>query len=120
MKNTKVQLHVEKTAAAMGGRFVAAWHRAAHGQRVSERHVSFESWEGMAGVLSAKRLELLRHLHRHPAPTVAALARALERDYKRVHEDVEMLETAGLVERREGELRATYAEIVATVSLDRG
>lgn len=48
---------------------------------------------------SPKRLELLRHLHRNPVRTIRALATALGRDYHRVHEDVDALEAAGLLER---------------------
>jgi predicted transcriptional regulator len=113
----KVQLHVEKTAEKMGRRFIAAWHRAEQGKRVSERHISFESWQGLARVLTAKRLDLLRHLHQHREDSVAALARALDRDYKRVHQDVEALEAAGLIERDDSGLRADYDEIATTVAL---
>ena len=38
---------------------------------------------GHARVLTPRRLELLRHLHRHPVPSIAELARTLKRDYKR-------------------------------------
>jgi predicted transcriptional regulator len=117
MKRAKVQLHVEKTAQEMGRRFVEAWHRAEHGKRVSERHVSFETWNGMAGVLTTKRVELLRHLHSSREASVAALARALDRDYKRVHADVEALEAAGLIDRDATGLRTDYDEIRTTVSL---
>jgi predicted transcriptional regulator len=51
---------------------------------------------------------LLRHLHRAPARSIRALALALGRDYRRVHEDVEALEAAGLSRRRESGLRANY------------
>ncbi|MCZ2982582.1 hypothetical protein NYY70_20610, partial [Acinetobacter baumannii] len=72
---------------------------------------------GLAKVLSGKRLELLRHVHQHPAASVAELGRALGRDYKRVHEDVEILTVAGLLERTEGGVRATYDEIRTVISL---
>ena len=96
-------------------RFVDAWRRAERGEAVDERHLSFESWEGLARVLSGKRLELLRHLHRHPARSIAELARALGRDYKRVHADVEALAAAGLIDRTPGGLRADYGEIRTTI-----
>ena len=35
----------------------------------------------MTRVLTGKRMEMLRHLRRHPAPSVLALARSLGRDY---------------------------------------
>jgi predicted transcriptional regulator len=112
-----VEIRVEQTAEAMAARFVDAWHRAARGEAVDERHLSFESWEGLSRVLTAKRLELLRHLRRHPAASVAALARAVGRDYKRVHQDVEALAAAGLLTRDEAGLRTGYDEIHATIAV---
>jgi predicted transcriptional regulator len=44
----------------------------------------------------------------HPAPSVLALAKSLGRQYRRVHEDVEALASAGLVDKGEGGLSATY------------
>ena len=75
------------------------------------------SWELLARTLTPKRLALLRHIHRHPATSVAALARMVGRDYKRVHEDVELLTAAGLLERSEGQIRADYDEIRAAIAL---
>jgi len=67
---------------------------------------------------TGKRLAMLRHLRVQPAASITELSRALGRDYKRVHEDVEILMTAGLVERTpEGEVRAAYDEIRASIPL---
>ena len=41
-------------------RFVDAWHRAERGDFFCEGHLSFESWDALARVLSGKRTELLR------------------------------------------------------------
>jgi predicted transcriptional regulator len=62
----------------------------------------------MVRVLSPKRLELLRHLHRNPAKNIRTLAQALGRDYRRVYEDVEALESAGLLDRDKEGVRAEY------------
>ena len=67
----------------------------------AELHIGFESWETMVRMLSSKRLELLRQLRRHPAKSIRALAQTLGRDYRRVHEHVEALEAAGLLDRDE-------------------
>ena len=72
-----LEIHVDESAEAMAQRFIDAWHRAERGETVDERHLSFERWEGLARVLTGKRLELLRHLHRHATPSIAELARAL-------------------------------------------
>ena len=78
-----------------------AWHRAERGETVNARHLSFDSFETLARALTPKRLELLRHLHRTPAASINALAKSVGRDYRRVHEDVEALVAAGLVDREE-------------------
>jgi predicted transcriptional regulator len=92
-------------------------HRAERGEPVEpEEHLTFESWEAMTSVMTPRRFELLHHLHRHPAASVAALARALGRDYKRVHEDVGALERVGLINRDHG-LRADYDEIRAVIAM---
>jgi predicted transcriptional regulator len=112
-----LEVHVDENAEAMARRFIDAWHRAERGETVDERHLSFESWEGLARVLTGKRLELLRHLHRHAARSIAELARALGRDYKRVHADVEALAAAGLIDRTPGGLRADYGEIRTSITV---
>jgi predicted transcriptional regulator len=55
--------------------------------------------ETFAQIMTPKRLGLLRHVHRHPARSIRALAAALGRDYRRVHADVEALAGAGLLDR---------------------
>ncbi len=112
----KVKLHVGSLD-EMGKRFVSAWHRLEQGERVRERHVTFPSLSSMMGALSEKRLELLREVHREPAPSVKALAQRLGRDYKRVHEDVETLTAAGLIQRDGGHVLAPYDAISAEMRL---
>jgi predicted transcriptional regulator len=104
-----IQVHVADSLDTIGERVVDAWRRAERGELTGENaeiHIGFESWETM--VKTPKRLELLRHLHRAPARSIRALAQALGRDYRRVHEDVEALEAAGLLDRNEDGLRADY------------
>lgn len=106
-----VQVHVGEGLDVIGRRVVDAWHRAERGELTGdapEIHIGFETWESMVRTLSPKRLELLRHLHRSPAKSIRALAQALNRDYRRVHEDVEALVAAGLVDRDANGLRAEY------------
>lgn len=106
-----VSLHVGDNLEAVGARFVDAWHRAERGElreANAEIHLGFATWEDMVRVLSPKRLELLRHLHRNPARNVRQLATALGRDYRRVHDDVAALADAGLLERDAEGLRADY------------
>jgi predicted transcriptional regulator len=104
---------IEDDAAA----FLHAWHRAERGEQVNERVLAFESWEGLARVMTGERYRMLRHLHAHPEPSVSALARALGRQYRRVHADVAALEHAGLLDRSEGTVRATADRITADIRL---
>lgn len=106
-----VSVHVADSLDTVGAQFVEAWDRAEKGdlrEDNSEIHLGFASWEAMVRLLSPKRLELLRHLHREPARNVRQLAASLGREYRRVHDDVVALEGAGLLERDEDGLRADY------------
>ena len=56
----------------------------------------------------AKAAGVAGHVHQHPAKNIRVLARALHRDYRRVHEDVVALEAAGLPDRDKTGARAEY------------
>ena len=99
-------------------RVAEAWRRDERGETVEpEENVTFTSWSALASVMSDKRHELLKHLHRHPARSLRALARELGRDDKRVYEDVAALASVGLVERGEDGLYADYDEIRTVITL---
>ena len=104
---------LEEDAAA----FLHAWRWAESGEPVYETALAFESWEALASVMTGERFRLMRHIHAKPEPSVSALARALGRQYRRVHADVAALEAAGLIDRSEGEVRATVDKITAEISL---
>lgn len=97
--------------------FLEAWHRAERGERVDENILAFESWEALATVMTGERYRLLRHVHAHPEPSISALARALGRQYRRVHADVTALEVAGLLSRAEGKVCAKVDKITAEIRL---
>ncbi len=105
---------IEKQASR---RFIDAWHRAEKGQRFHERRLSFVSWEALTRVLTGKRIELLRHVHRHKVPSVRALAKALGRDYSNVHADVRALMAAGLLDAPGGSVRADYDVIETKIAI---
>ena len=112
-----MKLIVGRDAEDVAASFLDAIARAERGETVRERVLSFESWEGLAAVMTGERYRLLRHLHAHPEPSVSALARALGRQYRRVHADVAALEGAGLLARDEGAVRATASAIQAEIRL---
>jgi predicted transcriptional regulator len=113
-KGQELQVLIGDTLDDMGHRFVDAWHRAERGtltKENAERHLGFETFVTFSRIMTPRRLELLRHVHRHPARSIRALAMALGRDYRRVHEDVEALVQAGLLDRDESGLRADYETV---------
>ena len=97
--------------------FLDAWHRAERGEQFEETVLAFESWDALAAVLTGERYRLLRYIHSHPEPSVSALARALGRQYRRVHADVAALEQAGLLDRSNGAVRAKDDKITAEIRL---
>ena len=115
IENTKII--VGGTAEDDAAAFLDAVEQADRGEPVHERVLSFQSWEGLASVMTGERYRLLRHLHAHPEPSVNALARSLGRQYRRVHEDVTVLEDAGLVARNEGSVRTTADSIQTEIRL---
>ncbi len=116
MKRIKITVdgNLEQEAAR---RFADAWHRAERGEKFQERHLAFESWDALARVLTAKRMELLRYVRRHKVPSVRSLAKALERDYSNVHADVQALTAAGLLDTTDGGVRADYDAIETRIAI---
>ena len=111
-----INLHVGSIE-DMGKRFVGAWHAREQGAVVDETHLTFLDLETMVSTLSPKRLALLRHVRQHPTVNIAALAKNLGRDYKRVYEDVASLVHVGLLERDAQGIRAPYDSVHTDVSL---
>jgi predicted transcriptional regulator len=108
---TTLQIHGGGGFADTQQRVLAAVARHEAGENVADNHLTFENWQTFARVMTANRLEPLRHVHRTPPRSVLALAPALGRDYKRVHENVEALVAAGLLDRDETGLHAEYDAI---------
>jgi predicted transcriptional regulator len=92
-------------------RFIDAWHRAERGETFRERHLTFESWDTLARVLTTRRMELLRYVRQHEVSSIRALAKALGRDYSNVHADVQALVAEGLLDATKHGPRADYDAI---------
>lgn len=82
-----------------------------------DRVLTCESWDSLSALLTTERYRLLRHLRAHPEKSVDALADALGRPFQRVHEDLSVLEMAGLVDRSGGEVRVTADKLSVVVVL---
>jgi predicted transcriptional regulator len=103
MKRAVIQIRRDQdakaTLAAMGENFVKAWNSGKTSDLIAT--FTFSSPAQLFTVLSPKRWELIEHLQKIGPQSVRGLARSLERDVKRVHEDVTGLIEWGIVERTE-------------------
>lgn len=114
---TDIRLKVGGSAHVDGVAFVEAWHRIERGDTSADHILSFQSWETLAAILTTERLRLLRHVHGKPEPSIMALAKALGRQYRRVHDDVTVLADNGLVQRDEGGISTLVDRIEAVIEL---
>jgi len=110
----RISRDAQVTLKGMGERFVKAWKT---GKPAGDT-LQFESPAALVRVLLPRRWELVERLQSLGPTSVRGLARALERDIKRVHEDVHALMQVGLIERtEEGAFRVPYEVIHADFDL---
>ena len=83
---------------ALGKEFIRTWKSG----RSNGDILQFESPAALFRVLTPKRWELVEKLQALGPVSLRGLARSLERDVKRVHEDVAELMERGMIERTEG------------------
>lgn len=94
-KNIKVGIATEEQ---MNKEFINAWHRARKGEiSVPEERCYFLEPITFFRVLSKRRISLLQHLHAHGVSSIRNLSKVLKRDYKNVHQDIQLLKEAGLI-----------------------
>lgn len=91
----RIQRNADAALEKMGERFVKVWKT---GKSTGDT-LAFESPAALFRVLTPKRWELIEQLQELGPSSIRGLARALERDVKRVHEDVGALIDCGLVTR---------------------
>ena len=116
MKKATIRIRRDTDAALkeMGDRFIKAWKTG----RSDGATLQFESPAALFRVLTPKRWELVERLQKLGPSSVRGLARELERDVKRVHEDVGGLMACGLITREEdGKFRVPYDVIHADFDL---
>jgi predicted transcriptional regulator len=89
-------------------------------QRYGGETLNFESPAAFFGQLTEKRWMLVRTLQEAGELSVRELARRVERDVKRVHEDAQVLVTLGLFEKSaNGGLICPYTDIHVDMHLQR-
>lgn len=97
-----------------GARFKKAWKSGKPQPAV----FTFSSPAQLFSVISPKRWELIERLQHLGPSTIRGLARALERDVKRVHDDVTAMIAWGLVEKQQdGKVHVPYRVIHAAFDL---
>lgn len=112
----RIEIEVLSSRAALAA-FGRAWRRARARRKATPR-LAFGSIAELFSAVSEKRLELIRHVAENEGLQIRPLARALGRDYKNVHTDVQALIELGLLEKDERRgLRAPFDEIVIRAGL---
>jgi predicted transcriptional regulator len=97
-----------------GERFKKTWKSGKRGATV----FTFSSPAQLFSVISPKRWELIEHLQHLGPSTIRGLARSLDRDIKRVHDDVTAMMDWRLVERdADGLVHVPYSVIHAAFDL---
>jgi predicted transcriptional regulator len=114
----KLTIQIRRNAATalteMGARFIDTWRTG----KSSGDSLQFQSPAALFRILTPKRWELIERLQSLGPTSMRALARDLERDVKRVHEDIGELKQCGLVARREdGSFHVPYDVIHADFDL---
>lgn len=114
----KVELQVGQDLRTVLNEVGTIWKAAEAGiPQEGTSRLCFVDWDALCAVLTPKRYEVIRQLRREPAAGIRALARTLERDVKRVHEDVAALEELGLIHRdpETGRLWSDVDEVSSTI-----
>lgn len=97
-----------------GARFKKAWKTG----KPSPAVFTFSSPAQLFSVISPKRWQLIEHLQHLGPSTIRGLARSLDRDVKRVHDDVTAMIDWGIVERdQEGLVHVPFKVIHAEFDL---
>jgi predicted transcriptional regulator len=109
-----------KNLADMGKEFIKTWRDVEQG-KASEapiERVYFEDIKAFVKILTPRRIEMLKVLHKNGPLTIRALSRVLDRNYKNVHQDIQLLKNIGIVEETDsGLLAAPFDKIVAEIRL---
>ena len=100
--------------------FVEVWRRAERGESpaMPMEHLYFPDLETLLRILTSQRLALLKTLYTIGPVSIRALAKALGRDYKNVHTDVQALQHVGVVTRqRDGRWLVPWTRLIAEFRL---
>jgi predicted transcriptional regulator len=116
-RDFKIEIKDEKEAAQ---EFINVWKKAERGEMPEKpiERVYFRDLQTLTSLLTEKRLEILKMLHESGAMSIRALSKHLHRDYKNVHQDIQLLVNVGLVEKtEEGLVSVPWDTVVAEIRL---
>lgn len=99
--------------------FINAWHKAEKGEiKEPEERLYFVDPKIFFQVLSKRRIELLKILHARGISSIRELSRLLNRDYKNVYQDVQLLKKIGLIHQdKNKKVYVPWDKINAEISL---
>jgi predicted transcriptional regulator len=120
MKRAVIQIRGNRTATAaldeMASDFIKTWKSGEPADPVAT--FTFSSPAQLFSIISPKRWELIEHLQKIGPSSVRGLARSIDRDVKRVHDDVTALIDWGIMERTDdGKVCVPYDVIHADFDL---
>lgn len=116
-KNVRIEIRNEEESAQD---FVKAWRRAQKGMTPEQPvdRIYFKDLNTLLRVLTPRRMEAIKAVHDNGPMSIRALAKALGRDYKNVHKDMQEMERIGIVIRdRKGLLIVPWRSIIAELAL---
>ena len=119
MKKRKLTVKVSSFDEALAS-FKEVWEKAEAGEKLPEpiEIVGFENASLLMKTLTPRRLELLQKLHAIGASSVRALAKELERDYSNVHQDIKILNQAGLLlQDKKGHYSMPWDKIITEIPM---
>lgn len=108
--NKKLIISIASEADAMKD-FKAGFLQAFKTGEAQDEYIYFTSPTTLFQKITPKRWELLEKLQKAGTVSIRELARLLQRDIRRVHDDVVALEAEGIIERGENGVSVPFAEI---------
>ncbi len=113
-RTLEIKILDEKQAMqASGARFLNAWNKAEY----AGEYLTFTSPGMFFEVVNARRWDLVVKLQRLGKTSIRELARQVQRDVRRVHDDIKVLIEHGIVEQDTGGVFVPYDEIHADFTL---
>jgi predicted transcriptional regulator len=80
--------------------------------------ITFPNYEILGKIITGERLKLLGMIRKHKPKSIQELAKIVDRDFKNVYQDVQLLSQYGLISlkskgpRKASEIKALYSEII--------